>query len=570
MATLDAEQFVRGVGVNVHVSWTKHPYSDTTKVIEALDYLGIDSIRDYINIASFPIYKQLAAAGIRFDLMLNPVVGIDSYIGWARALEQSYPGSVSALEGPNEVDKQAVSFQGLTGYAGAVATQKALYARANADPVLNDVPVYNLSLAGIDPPEYEAVGDLSAHADYGNIHSYYQAGQQSWGYSFADPRYTLQAWIESGQWSAPGRGVVITETGSTSSAGTVIGVTEEVQARQILNSLFAAAKHGVAATYLYELVGANADPGSVEGQYGLFRSDWTPKPVAHALHNLTTILTTGPGAATGSAAPAYTVSGLPLTGASLLFQEDDGAYDIVVWAEPDLWDQASRTALTAPASAINVSLGATYARVAVYDPLVGEAPVQTFSNVSSVRLSLTDHPLIIEVAGAAPPAPGDPPPAPSSPGGVVWTGTAQNDWKAGTDGGDTLSGAASTDVLAAGKGADLVQGGSENDTLLGGEGDDRLFGEAGRDILRGGPGDDTLSGGDGDVDFFVMERGGGHDLVTDFMLHERVDLREFGPDGHGYALTQAADGALISLGDTSLLLMGVQASRLRDGNFIFE
>lgn len=583
MAFLDAESFVRSVGVNVHISWTKGPYTDTSKVIQGMDYLGLDNIRDYINLSSWPVYKQMAAAGLKFDLMLDPKVGIDNYMGWASTLQQSFPGSVVALEGPNEVDKQSVTFNGLTGYAGAIATQKALFARAEADPTLHDVPVYNLSLAGIDPPEYEAVGDLSAYADFGNIHSYYQAGQQSWGYSQLDPNYTLQAWIESSRWSAPGRPTVITETGSTASPGSVIGVTEEVQAKQILNSLLAGAKHGIAATYLYELVGSNnADPTNIESHYGLFRPDWTPKPAAQALHNFTHVLTSSSGEAGAPAAPAYTVHGLPETGSSLLFQEDDGAYDIVVWAEPDLWDQAARAPITAPDAHIDVSLGGTYAGVLVYDPMASDQPVQTFSNVSSVALTLVDHPLIIEVrgaAGAAPPsspapAPSPEPaptpaPAPSGGGGVDWIGTDRNDYKVGTDGADTLSGLAHTDILDGGKGDDVVDGGSENDTLFGGAGDDSLLGGAGRDILSGGAGDDILTGGSSEVDFFVMEPGGGHDVVTDFTLNERVDMRPFRADQHNYQLTQSEAGALITLGDTSLLLRGVRAASLQDGNFIF-
>ncbi|WP_374471608.1 calcium-binding protein [Phenylobacterium sp.] len=583
MSILDAENFVRTLGVNAHVSWSNYyPYSDTSKVISSMDYLGIDNMRDYINSSSLNVFKQLAASGIKFDLLLNPVVGVDNYIGWARSLAQTYPGSVVALEGPNEVDNWPVSYNGFTGYQGAIETQKALFTKANADAVLKDVPVYNLTLAGIDAPEYSAIGNLSGYADYANVHSYYQAGQQSWGYSFGDTKYTLQGYISSGQWSAPGKPTVITETGSTTSPGSAIGVSEEVQAKQILNSLMSAAKHNVAATYIYELVEShNAGPNDIESHYGLYRYDWTAKPAAHAVHNLTSILTTASGGATNTAAPAYTVTGLPATGSSLLFQEDNGSYDIVVWAEPDLWDQAAHRAITAPTAAINVSLGATYASVAVYDPLVSDKPLQTFSNTNTVKLSLTDHPLIIEVSGAAQapaptpgpaptPTPVPPPPSPTPSTGAEWLGTARNDSKVGSEGADTLSGLGGTDILNGGKGADVIYGGPDNDTLLGGQGDDRILGDTGRDILNGNLGNDTLTGGADDVDFFVMEAGGGHDVVTDFTLSERVDMRAFGSNEHTYKLSQAADGALITVGDTSMLLKGIQATSLKAGNFIFN
>ena len=54
------------------------------------------------------------------------------------------------------------------------------------------------------------------------------------------------------------------------------------------------------------------------------------------------------------------------------------------------------TETTASTQNVTVNLGATYQTVEVFDPLSGTAPVQTLSNVSSVSLGLTDHPLIIE------------------------------------------------------------------------------------------------------------------------------------------------------------------------------
>ena len=90
MPVLDAENFTQSLGVNAHVSWSNYyPYSDTAKVISSMDYLGIDNMRDYINSSSIGLFKQLAASGIKFDLLLNPVVGIDNYISWAHTLAQT-------------------------------------------------------------------------------------------------------------------------------------------------------------------------------------------------------------------------------------------------------------------------------------------------------------------------------------------------------------------------------------------------------------------------------------------------------------------------------------------------
>ena len=71
---------------------------------------------------------------------------------------------------------------------------------------------------------------------------------------------------------------VYTETGYSS---TQVGTT--VQAKYTLDLLMDDAQSGIANTYLYELM----DEGD---GYGLFDSSNNPKPVATAIHNLTTIL----------------------------------------------------------------------------------------------------------------------------------------------------------------------------------------------------------------------------------------------------------------------------------------
>jgi hypothetical protein len=91
------------------------------------------------------------------------------------------------------------------------------------------------------------------------------------------------------------------------------------------------------------------------------------------------------------------VSGLTSTGSSMEMQKSSGATDIVVWNEPEIWNEAKGTEVTAPTQAATVSLGATYQTVKVFDPLTSTAPIETLSNVSSVSLGLTDHPLIVEV-----------------------------------------------------------------------------------------------------------------------------------------------------------------------------
>ena len=157
-------------------------------------------------------------------------------------------------------------------------------------------------------------------------------------------------------------------------------------------------KQGVSTTYLYQLLSAYPDNGTnIDAEYGMFRLDNSPKPVATAIYNLTTIL-----GDTGSTSFQphqlnYTVSGLPANGNTVLLEKSNGTFDLVVWAEPQDWNESTHSPVTVPPSTVTVGLGAAYQTVNVYDPIKGAAPIQTFSSVSSVQLSVTDHPLIIEI-----------------------------------------------------------------------------------------------------------------------------------------------------------------------------
>ncbi len=93
----------------------------------------------------------------------------------------------------------------------------------------------------------------------------------------------------------PGGGIVLTEAGyySLPGGGSWGGVDLTTQAKpRLLNLLFDAAKLGVSRTYLYQLLDAYPDPSNtdMEKHFGLFDINNKPKPVAAAIHNLTTIL----------------------------------------------------------------------------------------------------------------------------------------------------------------------------------------------------------------------------------------------------------------------------------------
>ena len=72
----------------------------------------------------------------------------------------------------------------------------------------------------------------------------------------------------------------------------------------------------------------------------------------------------------------------------------------MIWqsgVDATVYDPTNAVDIVAPAYPVTVNLGATYANVAVYDPMIGAAPIATYSNVSTVSISVVDHPLVVQV-----------------------------------------------------------------------------------------------------------------------------------------------------------------------------
>jgi Ca2+-binding RTX toxin-like protein len=130
----------------------------------------------------------------------------------------------------------------------------------------------------------------------------------------------------------------------------------------------------------------------------------------------------------------------------------------------------------------------------------------------------------------------------------------------------------SADLSGTGNGLDnTLTGNGGNNALKGGAGHDVLKGGAGDDVLKGGTGHDRLTGNSGE-DTFVFERGGGRDTVTDFRHgHDRIDVSQLSgveqkADLH---LWQSGSDTVIWHGNDILVLKGVTASDLDNGDFIF-
>ncbi|HQG48691.1 MAG TPA: hypothetical protein PK373_06340, partial [Sedimentisphaerales bacterium] len=173
---------------------------------------------------------------------------------------------------------------------------------------------------------------------------------------------------------------VTTETGITLGGP----VTEQVQAALYLDVFLAQFKRRWSHTCIYLLRDRTDEAGNQT--FGFYRPDYSPRLAATCLHNLTTIL-----ANRGSARPSgtlnYSIPNQPATVHDLLLQKSDGTFELVVWGER----------FTGGSDDVSVNLGTTHAAIRVYDPTIGTSPTQSLASVQSVPLTLTDHPVILEI-----------------------------------------------------------------------------------------------------------------------------------------------------------------------------
>lgn len=390
--------FIDTLGVNTHLGYNDGGYANVRAVLRDLNYLGIRQVRDSTpdpNGGS-PYRAYLASiavavkAGIRFDLVVDPALPITTSLDQVERLMRHGTQAVTSIEGPNEINNAPVRYRGQCCEAAAEAFQHDLYAAVKADPLLRKLPVYYLT--GGRRIDLDAGPGL---ADYANGHPYlYQGGSP--GSRIVDEfktYFTMPLPYPR----------VITETGyfdqPDDPAGS--GVDGATQARLTLDLLFDAFRQGVGRTYLYQLLSAypDAQRNSPDIEYGLFNQDNSPKPVAAAIHNLTSMLSdTATTSATFTPGRLdYSVSGLPATGQSVLLQRESGSYILVVWAEPRIWNEATHTPEAAPVNRVVVTLAARASRISVRDPLLGVASARTYANANAVSLDLSDHPIVLVI-----------------------------------------------------------------------------------------------------------------------------------------------------------------------------
>ncbi|MEC9432562.1 MAG: hypothetical protein VYD87_06630 [Pseudomonadota bacterium] len=117
-------------------------------------------------------------------------------------------------------------------------------------------------------------------------------------------------------------------------------------------------------------------------------------------------------------------------------------------------------------------------------------------------------------------------------------------------------------------GNDVISGSRKANDLFGFGGNDRLKGGGGRDELDGGAGRDLLIGGKG-ADDFIFGAGAGRDKVKDFVAGLDDLVFETTEAFADLTIRDVRNGVLITHDGGKVLLIGVEADDLSNGDFLF-
>jgi len=411
-----AVDFLRSIGANSSISRRGETLQNTINVAR---YIGLGWIRTGYE-GDIPIQDLVdlhTQAGVRFSYGLGSG-GADISRLLAGARQLAAAGALLAVEGPNEPNNWGVTYQGEAGggrapspsWLAVAKLQQALYKAVKSDPALKKYPVWSISENGA---ETDNVGlqfltiptgagglmpDGTRYADAANVHNYiYHSNspglEDNKTWNAADPGPACKVDGLYGNYGStwghhyPGYSnkALLTLPRVTTETGTTIGgvITEEIHALNLLSMYLDQFKRGWSDTDVYLLRDRSDEAGNQ--QFGFYKPDYTPRKAAVYLHNLTTVLADR-GSLKTPGSLNYSIPNEPATVHDLLLQKSNGTFDLVVWNE-----QVSGT------RNVTVNLGRACPSVKVYDPTLGTTPGRMLRHATSLTLTLSDHPVIIEI-----------------------------------------------------------------------------------------------------------------------------------------------------------------------------
>lgn len=410
---LSAAGFLDSLGANSAISGRGE---NLQKTIDCAKFLGLRWFRAG-NEGNIPLQDFLELhrqAGVRFSWgLLSGGTDIARLTTTAKPLAAA--GALLAFEGPNEPNNWAITYQGQSSrtdktWMPTAKLQRDLYRAVKSDPALKGYPVWSLSENGAETDNVglqfltipagaaTVMPPGTRYADYANVHNYIYhpnspglADNKTW--NAADPTSACKVDGLYGEYGTtwgqhyPGysEAELVRLPRVTTETGTTIGgpVTERIHGLNLLSMYLDQFKRGWSDTAVYLLRDRVDEAGNQ--QFGFYKPDYTPRLAAVYLHNLTTILT-DKDALTRPGQLGYSIPGEPTTVHDMLLQKSGGTFCLIVWGER-----------VEGADTVTVRLGGPHASVKIYDPTVGTAPIEAPGKISSLTVTVSDHPVVIVI-----------------------------------------------------------------------------------------------------------------------------------------------------------------------------
>ena len=430
-----AEDFTASIGVNTHLGYSQTVYWRNWPIIrDRLLELGVTHIRDGTFPVSYPEsigpviaarYNELAAAGIKGNLLvgheqaMTPTT-LQQRLNWVRDNVASFTLSI---EGSNEFDTQGGDVDRIRSLR---AMQCEIHQRVKAEPLLASKPVVGPSSGNFHSDDiwYGEIGDLSGCLDKGNLHPY--SGSDPPHRRLSRDLSVAMTWAQSAYGNKP---LWATESGywNTTHSG---GVSEAAAGTYIPRAFMENFRRGIERTQAYELIDLDTGSDQVIDNYGLLRSDGSRKPAFTALRNLLAIVKdTAPASGRLGFAIVCTANcrhgdpnAYPTEDGPIrheLLKHSTGAYFLAVWSESQVWDAASRRDTPKAAQTFRLHLGEAPAKVEIFAPHSGTAPMSTDTSGSQIITTVApDAVRLIKITPAVAreptTGPGGPVPAPAT------------------------------------------------------------------------------------------------------------------------------------------------------------
>lgn len=411
-------EFLESVGINTTTPDRGQPMDRTVSMLRFAGFrwvrAGIEGLTDSgpTNLTTYLDMNR--QTGVKFSWGLGSgATDLNKLITTARVMAKA--GTLIAIEGNNEPNNWPITYEGETGGRGNTSwmpvakLQRDLYRIVKADPELSALPVWSPSEVGA---QYDNVGlqflkippgagtlmpDGTAYADAANLHNYFYhsnastpADNKTW--DAADPTSANRVdglYANFGKtWGRGFKGYDASQLLDlprvTTETGVPVGgaVSEHMHGTHLTNLYLSQFKRGYSFTAAY-ILRDRTDEGGNQG-FGFFRSDYTPRPAAVYLHNLTTLLD-------DHRRPAnlgeldYRIQNQPRTVHDLLLQNSDGSFRLVIWGEQLKGENS-----------VSVQFNKEV-RASLYDPIVGTQPLEAPSLVKSMNLTLSDHPIVLAI-----------------------------------------------------------------------------------------------------------------------------------------------------------------------------